>query len=183
MAARSKTACASRSKSTTPCARCSRATSRSACGCRATDWVEGGWDLAQTIEFAKALKARGVDWIDASSGGVSPQQKIPLGPGYQVQFAEAIKRETGIATIAVGLITEAQARRRHRRIRQGRHGRARPRACSTTRAGAGTPPPKSAAKSKPRRNTGARSRRRRRRCSAGPRSGRGDGVNGHLTHP
>ncbi|UPK35397.1 NADH:flavin oxidoreductase/NADH oxidase [Bradyrhizobium sp. 186] len=73
-----------------------------------TDWVEGGWDLAQTIEFAKALKARGVDWIDASSGGVSPLQKIPLGSGYQVQFAEAIKREIGLPTIAVGLITEAR---------------------------------------------------------------------------
>lgn len=73
-----------------------------------TDWVEGGWDLAQTIEFCNALKTRGVDWIDASSGGVSPLQKIPLGPGYQVQFAEAIKRETGLPTIAVGLITEAK---------------------------------------------------------------------------
>jgi len=73
-----------------------------------TDWVEGGWDLAQTIAFAKALKARGIDWIDASSGGVSPLQKIPLGPGYQVQFAEAIKRETGLPTIAVGLISEAR---------------------------------------------------------------------------
>lgn len=72
-----------------------------------TDWVEGGWDLAQTIEFARALKARGIDWIDASSGGVSPLQKIPLGPGYQVQFAETIKRETGLPTIAVGLITDA----------------------------------------------------------------------------
>src|SRR6478609_6374408 len=71
-----------------------------------TDWVEGGWDLAQTIAFAKALKARGVDWIDASSGGVSPLQKIALGPGYQVQFADSIKRETGLPTIAVGLITE-----------------------------------------------------------------------------
>jgi 2,4-dienoyl-CoA reductase-like NADH-dependent reductase (Old Yellow Enzyme family) len=73
-----------------------------------TDWVEGGWDLEQTIAFAKALKARGVDWIDASSGGVSPLQKIPLGPGYQVQFADSIKRETGLPTIAVGLITEAK---------------------------------------------------------------------------
>lgn len=73
-----------------------------------TDWVEGGWDLAQTIQFANALKARGVDWIDASSGGVSPLQKIPLGPGYQVQFADAIKRETGLPTMAVGLITEAR---------------------------------------------------------------------------
>lgn len=73
-----------------------------------TDWVEGGWDLAQTIEYAKALKQRGVDWIDASSGGVSPLQKIPLGPGYQVQFAQAIKQATGLTTIAVGLITEAR---------------------------------------------------------------------------
>jgi len=71
-----------------------------------TDWVEGGWDLAQTIEFAGELKKRGVDWIDASSGGVSPLQKIALGPGYQVQFAHAIKQATGLPTIAVGLITE-----------------------------------------------------------------------------
>jgi NADPH2 dehydrogenase len=72
----------------------------------ATDWVEGGWDLAQTIEFAKQLKARGLDWIDVSSGGVSPLQKIPLGPGYQVPFAQAIKEATGLTTIAVGLITQ-----------------------------------------------------------------------------
>jgi NADPH2 dehydrogenase len=74
----------------------------------ATDWVEGGWDLAQTIEFAKELKKRGVDWIDASSGGVSPKQKIPLAPGYQVPFAQAIKEAAGVNTIAVGLITEAK---------------------------------------------------------------------------
>jgi 2,4-dienoyl-CoA reductase-like NADH-dependent reductase (Old Yellow Enzyme family) len=74
----------------------------------ATDWVEGGWDLRQAIEFAQELKKRGVDWIDASSGGVSPLQKIPLGPGYQVPFAKAIKEATGVATMAVGLITEAQ---------------------------------------------------------------------------
>ena len=72
----------------------------------ATDWVEGGWDLAQTIELARELKKRGVDWVDASSGGVSPQQKIPLGPGYQVPFAQAIKEATGVTTMAVGLITE-----------------------------------------------------------------------------
>jgi 2,4-dienoyl-CoA reductase-like NADH-dependent reductase (Old Yellow Enzyme family) len=72
----------------------------------ATDWVEGGWDVAQTIEFAKALKTRGVDWIDASSGGVSPLQKIPLGPGYQVPLAQALKEATGLTTMAVGLITE-----------------------------------------------------------------------------
>src|SRR5882672_1896847 len=74
----------------------------------ATDWVEGGWDLEQTIEFTKELKKRGVDWIDASSGGVSPLQKIPLGPGYQVPFAKGIKQATGVTTMAVGLITEAK---------------------------------------------------------------------------
>ncbi len=72
----------------------------------ATDWVEGGWDLAQTIEFAHELKKRGVDWIDESSGGVSPLQKIPLSPGYQVPFAEAIRQATGVTTMAVGLITQ-----------------------------------------------------------------------------
>ena len=74
----------------------------------ASDWVEGGWDLDQTIAFAQALKARGVDWIDASSGGISTAQKIPSGPNYQVPFAEAIKAATGVPTMAVGLITEAQ---------------------------------------------------------------------------
>jgi len=73
-----------------------------------SDWVEGGWDIQQTIEFAKELKKRHVDWIDASSGGVSPLQKIPLGPGYQVPFAQAIKEATGVVTMAVGLITEAK---------------------------------------------------------------------------
>jgi 2,4-dienoyl-CoA reductase-like NADH-dependent reductase (Old Yellow Enzyme family) len=72
----------------------------------ATDWVEGGWDLPQTIELATELRKRGLDWIDVSSGGVSPKQKIPLGPGYQVPLAEAIKQATGLATIAVGLITQ-----------------------------------------------------------------------------
>jgi 2,4-dienoyl-CoA reductase-like NADH-dependent reductase (Old Yellow Enzyme family) len=74
----------------------------------ATDWVEGGWDLAQSIEYAKELKARGVDWIDVSSGGVSPLQKIPLAPGYQVPFAEKIREATSVTTMAVGLITEAK---------------------------------------------------------------------------
>jgi len=71
-----------------------------------TDWVEGGWDIDQTVELARALAARGCDWIDCSSGGVSPKQKIPLGPGYQVPFAERIRREAGIPTIAIGLITD-----------------------------------------------------------------------------
>jgi 2,4-dienoyl-CoA reductase-like NADH-dependent reductase (Old Yellow Enzyme family) len=74
----------------------------------ATDWVDGGWDLDQTIEFARELKKRGVDWIDVSSAGVSPLQKIALSPGYQVPFAEAIKKATGVTTMAVGLITEAK---------------------------------------------------------------------------
>jgi len=72
----------------------------------ATDWVEGGWDLPQTIAFARELKALAVDWIDVSSGGVSPLQKIALGPGYQVPFAQAVKQATGVTTMAVGLITE-----------------------------------------------------------------------------
>jgi 2,4-dienoyl-CoA reductase-like NADH-dependent reductase (Old Yellow Enzyme family) len=72
----------------------------------ATDWVEGGWTLEDTIDLARRLKAGGADWIDVSSGGVSPQQKIVLGPGYQVPFARAIRSATGLATMAVGLITE-----------------------------------------------------------------------------
>ena len=76
----------------------------------ASDWVEGGWDLDQTIALADALKARGAAAIHVSSGGLSEKQRIALGPGYQVPFAERIKAQTGLATIAVGLITEpAQA--------------------------------------------------------------------------
>ena len=72
----------------------------------ATDWVEGGWDLRADDRIRPTeLKKRGVDWIDASSGGVSPLQKIPLGPGYQVPFAQAMKEATGVNTMAVGLIT------------------------------------------------------------------------------
>ena len=73
----------------------------------ATDWVDGGWDIAQTIEFVRELQKRDVDWIDVSSGGVSPLQKIPLGPGYQVPLAQAVKQATGVTTMAVGMITEA----------------------------------------------------------------------------
>ena len=72
----------------------------------ATDWVDGGWDLEQSTAFAAELKLRGVDFIHVSSGGVSPQQKIPVGPGYQVAFAAHIRRETGLPTIAVGMITD-----------------------------------------------------------------------------
>jgi 2,4-dienoyl-CoA reductase-like NADH-dependent reductase (Old Yellow Enzyme family) len=71
----------------------------------ATDWVEGGWDIDESVELARRLCGLGVDLIDCSSGGLAPQQKIPLAPGYQVPFAERIRRETGIRTGAVGLIT------------------------------------------------------------------------------
>ncbi|WUR13605.1 NADH:flavin oxidoreductase/NADH oxidase [[Empedobacter] haloabium] len=74
----------------------------------ASDWVEGGWDLEQSIVFANALKQRGTDFIHVSSGGISPLQKIPVGPGYQIQFAERIKAATGLPTIGVGLITEPE---------------------------------------------------------------------------
>jgi 2,4-dienoyl-CoA reductase-like NADH-dependent reductase (Old Yellow Enzyme family) len=72
----------------------------------ATDWVEGGWDLEQSIAFVAELEKRGCDYIDVSSGGLSPDQKIAIGPGYQVPFAEAIKKATAIPTMSVGLITE-----------------------------------------------------------------------------
>jgi 2,4-dienoyl-CoA reductase-like NADH-dependent reductase (Old Yellow Enzyme family) len=76
----------------------------------ATDWVEGGWDLPQSVELARRLGPLGVDLVDCSSGGTVPGARIPAAPGYQVPFAEAIRRETGMRTGAVGLITEpAQA--------------------------------------------------------------------------
>ena len=75
-----------------------------------TDWVDGGWDVAQSIHFARALRNEGVELVDCSSGGNSLRQEMPLAPGYQVPFAAALRREAGIATGAVGLITEpAQA--------------------------------------------------------------------------
>lgn len=72
----------------------------------ASDWTEGGWDLEQSIELARRLKQEGVDLIDCSSGGNVARAEIPIGPGYQVPFAEAIRREADIPTAAVGLITE-----------------------------------------------------------------------------
>ncbi|MCC2974854.1 NADH:flavin oxidoreductase/NADH oxidase [Massilia sp. IC2-476] len=74
----------------------------------ATDWVEGGWEIEQSVRFARELQARGCDFMHVSSGGLSPLQKIPVAPGYQVEFAQRIKAETGMPTIGVGLITEAQ---------------------------------------------------------------------------
>jgi len=73
----------------------------------ATDWAEGGWNIDEAVQLSSILKSNGVDLIDCSSGGLVPHQKIPLGPGYQVPFAGRIKKETGILTGAVGLITDA----------------------------------------------------------------------------
>jgi len=73
----------------------------------ASDWATGGWNLEESIQLSKILKQKGVDLIDVSSGGAVSHQQIPLGPNYQVAFAESIKNEAGIPTGAVGLITEA----------------------------------------------------------------------------
>ena len=74
----------------------------------ATDWADGGWDIAECVELCRWLKEDGVDLIDCSSGGTVPHPTIPLAPGYQVPFAARIRREAGIATGAVGLITDAR---------------------------------------------------------------------------
>jgi 2,4-dienoyl-CoA reductase-like NADH-dependent reductase (Old Yellow Enzyme family) len=73
----------------------------------ATDWVDGGWDIHDSVKLASELKQLGVDLIDCSSGGNVPHAKIPVGPGYQVAFAEKIRRDAGIMTGAVGLITDS----------------------------------------------------------------------------
>jgi len=73
----------------------------------ASDWAQGGWDLAQSIELCRRLKGAGIDLVDCSSGGNVHDQKVALGPGYQVPFSEAIRREAEVATAAVGLISEA----------------------------------------------------------------------------
>jgi len=72
----------------------------------ATDWVEGGWDADQSARLAGMLEGHGVDLVDCSSGGLVPGAEIPVGPGYQVPFAEKIRREAGIRTAAVGMITD-----------------------------------------------------------------------------
>ena len=71
-----------------------------------TDWVEGGWDIGQSVEFCKALDRHGCSYLHVSSGGISPHQKIPVGPGYQVPLAEEVRRHAQVPVIAVGLITE-----------------------------------------------------------------------------
>jgi len=72
----------------------------------ATDWAEGGWTAEESVELAKRLREHGVDLVDVSSGGQVPNAKIPIGPGFQVPFAERIRKEAGISTAAVGMITE-----------------------------------------------------------------------------
>jgi 2,4-dienoyl-CoA reductase-like NADH-dependent reductase (Old Yellow Enzyme family) len=72
----------------------------------ATDWVEGGWNLEGSVELARGFKDAGVDLVDCSSGGIVPGARVPIGPGYQTPFAAAIRREVGIATGAVGMITQ-----------------------------------------------------------------------------
>ena len=73
----------------------------------ATDWIDGGWDIQQSIELARQVKELGVDLIDCSSGGIVPHAKVPVGPGYQTPFAEQIRREAQIMTGAVGMITSS----------------------------------------------------------------------------
>jgi NADPH2 dehydrogenase len=74
----------------------------------ATDWVDGGWTPDETVVLASELKKRGLDYMDVSTGGLSPLQKIPLSPAYQVPFGEKVRKEAGIATMSVGLIAGAQ---------------------------------------------------------------------------
>jgi 2,4-dienoyl-CoA reductase-like NADH-dependent reductase (Old Yellow Enzyme family) len=74
----------------------------------ATDWKEGGWNPEEAARLSSILKGEGIDLIDCSSGGLVPEAKIPLGPGYQVHFAEKIRREASVLTGAVGMITEAR---------------------------------------------------------------------------
>lgn len=74
----------------------------------ATDWVDGGWSLEESIDLSRAMEQRGVDFIDVSSGGLDPAQTITLGPGYQMPFAKAIKEQVNVAVGTVGLITTSK---------------------------------------------------------------------------
>jgi 2,4-dienoyl-CoA reductase-like NADH-dependent reductase (Old Yellow Enzyme family) len=74
----------------------------------ATDWIDGGWTVEESVVYARALKSLGCDFIDVSSGALDPRQKIPFGPAYQVPFSARIRRQAGIATWTVGMITRAR---------------------------------------------------------------------------
>jgi hypothetical protein len=84
----------------------SKSTSEAGSCCAVFKWVEGGWDIAQTAVFARALEARGCAAIHVSSGGLDPAQRIPVGPSYQVPLARAVKAAVRVPVIAVGLFTE-----------------------------------------------------------------------------
>ena len=86
----------------------------------ATDWTPGGWDIEQSVELARRLRDRGVDLVDCSSGGNVASARIPAGPGYQVAFAERIRREAGVPTGAVGMITSPAQADHIVRVRPGR---------------------------------------------------------------
>jgi 2,4-dienoyl-CoA reductase-like NADH-dependent reductase (Old Yellow Enzyme family) len=76
----------------------------------ATDWLAGGWTPEETLQLARALKSAGCDFLDVTSGQLDPRQQIPFAPGYNVPFAERVRKETGLVTMAVGMITRpAQA--------------------------------------------------------------------------
>ena len=105
-----------------------------------SDWVEGGWDIADSVILAKELESRGCDFLVASSGGATPDAAVVAGPGYQVEFAAEIKRAlTDMAVMAVGLITDPPSGRQHHPLRPGGHGRARQGHAPTTRTGHGMP--------------------------------------------
>ena len=107
-AAASRTACGFRWKSSMRCAPYSLPEKPVWMRISATDWVPNGWDIDGTVALSKALKARGCAAIHVTTGGVSPQQAIKIGPGYQVPYAQRVKAEVGLPTIAVGLITEPE---------------------------------------------------------------------------
>ena len=108
----------------------------------ATDWAEGGWDIDQSVALAKVLKKHKVDLVDVSSGGMTPQAVMPLGPGYQTPFAERIRREAEIPTGAVGMITGRGSGGAHFAHGSGRFGFAGPgviaRTVLATECGEGT---------------------------------------------
>ena len=125
---RSTIASASRSRCSTRCARRGPPTGRWACACRPPTGSTAAGRWSRRVELAQRLKARGCDWIDVSTGGVSPLQKIAPAPGYPGAVrARDPRRRPGSSTMAVGLITDPRAGRRHRRGGRCRHGRARPR--------------------------------------------------------
>lgn len=108
----------------------------------ATDWLDGGWTPEETVILARELKKFGCDFMDVTTGGVDPRAKIPMAPGYQVEFGEKVRRETGLPTMSVGLIGSARQAEEYHRLRLLSSPWAA--ACSTIRASPGTRPRSSA---------------------------------------